>query len=331
MRCARRAIIMRDREQYFHIVSRVVDRRCIFGDEERGYFLRVMRQMEGFSGLQVLSYSLMGNHFHILVRVPVNPGEMREREVWDRMRHLYSEVKIREYEEWVQEQRDEGMEDRIAEFFKQMRGRMYDLSNFVQAVKQRFSVWYNHRNDRCGTLWEERFRSVLVQGGGEALSRVAAYIELNAVRAGIVTDPKDFRWCSYTEALAGGRLARAGIGLICWGGNGRKEWKALHMEYRAKFQGNNERGSPEQGAGRPDRGRDSKQSGLVAGSELPWASELMVRARYYTVGLVLGTEAFIADFHQRQRKFLSGNRKRISVPMKGEPGGGLHTYRDVRE
>ena len=41
---------------------------------------------------------------------------------------------------------------------------------------------------------KERFKSVLVGDSKGALSTVAAYIDLNAVRAGIVTDPKDYRF-----------------------------------------------------------------------------------------------------------------------------------------
>jgi hypothetical protein len=56
---------------------------------------------------------------------------------------------------------------------------------------------------RQGTLWEERFKSVLVEGAGPALSVMAAYIDMNPVRAGLVSDPKDYRWCGNAAAVAG--------------------------------------------------------------------------------------------------------------------------------
>lgn len=43
-------------------------------------------------------------------------------------------------------------------------------------------------------MWEDRFRSVLVEGRGHALRTMAAYIDLNPVRAGLCEDPKDYRW-----------------------------------------------------------------------------------------------------------------------------------------
>src|SRR5580692_11758767 len=66
---------------------------------------------------------------------------------------------------------------------------MYDISIFIKELKGRFAQWYNRRHGRYGVLWAERFKSLLIEGG-EALAAVAAYIELNPVRAGLCADPK---------------------------------------------------------------------------------------------------------------------------------------------
>jgi putative transposase len=58
---------------------------------------------------------------------------------------------------------------------------LHDLSAFVGKIKQRFIQWYNLRTKRNGPLWEDRFKSVLVQGEPGVLATVAAYIDLNAV------------------------------------------------------------------------------------------------------------------------------------------------------
>ncbi len=71
--------------------------------------------------------------------------------------------------------------------------RMWSLSAFMQAVKQRFSQWLNTRDGRAGTLWEGRFKSVLVEGTARTLATMAAYIDLNPVRAGIVGEPGLYR------------------------------------------------------------------------------------------------------------------------------------------
>ena len=76
-------------------------------------------------------------------------------------------------------------------------------AEFMKTVKQRFSVWYNRNHGRYGTLWADRFKSVVVEGEGNPLQTMAAYIDLNPVRAGIVDDPKNYRFCGYAEAVAG--------------------------------------------------------------------------------------------------------------------------------
>lgn len=40
---------------------------------------------------------------------------------------------------------------------------------------------------------------------------MAAYLDLNPLRAGLVDGPKNYRWCGYAEAVAGSKRARVGI------------------------------------------------------------------------------------------------------------------------
>jgi hypothetical protein len=81
---------------------------------------------------------------------------------------------------------------------------------FVKELKERFSRWFNKKHARRGTLWMDRFRSVIVEGG-ECLRTVAAYIDLNPIRAGLVAEPEEYRWCGYAEALGGSRAMRRGL------------------------------------------------------------------------------------------------------------------------
>ncbi|MEZ5323983.1 MAG: hypothetical protein R3F19_02840 [Verrucomicrobiales bacterium] len=66
------------------------------------------------------------------------------------------------------------------------------------------------------TLWEERFRSVLLEDGW-AVWFCAAYIDLNPVRAGLGGRiQSDHRWCSYAAAMGGDVVCR-GAGFACVG------------------------------------------------------------------------------------------------------------------
>ena len=197
---------------HYHCVSRVVDRRFAFEVHERDVFRKIMRQVEGFSGVRVLTWTILSNHFHVLLEVPPKPDvALSDDEILGRCRSLYSKEQMVAVEwEFSQAQRVGGqvLERLRARFLR----RMWDLSEFMLTLKQKFTIWFNRKHGRVGTLWESRFRSVVVEGSWKSLLCVAAYIDLNAVRAGLVDDPKDYRWCGYCEAVVGDRLARLGGG-----------------------------------------------------------------------------------------------------------------------
>ncbi len=67
MRVAR---ILGEGEAFYHILSRIVDRRLILDDTEKERFRRLMRAVEAFSGCQVLTWICLDNHWHICLRVP---------------------------------------------------------------------------------------------------------------------------------------------------------------------------------------------------------------------------------------------------------------------
>ena len=74
---------------FYHCVSRVVEGRFIFetsghGSAEAERFIKLMRCLEAFSGVRVLTYVLMSNHFHLLCEVP-EPRTLSEAEVLERI------------------------------------------------------------------------------------------------------------------------------------------------------------------------------------------------------------------------------------------------------
>jgi len=78
------------------------------------------------------------------------------------------------------------------------------LPKAMQSVGCRYVRQFNRTQQRTGTLWEGRYRATLIDSGRYLLTCMR-YIELNPVRAGIVTRPEDYRWSSYRgNALGGG-------------------------------------------------------------------------------------------------------------------------------
>lgn len=69
------------------------------------------------------------------------------------------------------------------------------LSQAMRSVGQNYVQAFNGRHARCGTLWQGRFKSCLVETERYLLT-VIRYIELNPVRAAMTASPQDYRWSS---------------------------------------------------------------------------------------------------------------------------------------
>src|SRR5210317_856198 len=173
-----------------------------------------MRDYERFCKLRVLAFCVMANHFHILLEVPMAPeqrgADWSDEELLDHLSGLYSKRQMGALRWELEHYRKQNNTQAAEAFRERYFRRMWDLSQFMKTLKQRFTRWFNRCHGRKGTLWEERFKSVLVEDG-HAARTMAAYIDLNPVRAKIVDDPKDYRWCSYAEAVAGKERAREGL------------------------------------------------------------------------------------------------------------------------
>ncbi|OQA81887.1 MAG: Transposase IS200 like protein [Lentisphaerae bacterium ADurb.Bin242] len=76
------------------------------------------------------------------------------------------------------------------------------LSSFVSALCSQYSKnWHRHHRNGNGTIWQGRFKSIVVQKE-LYLNRLGRYIEQNPLRAQIVNSAEDYKWSSaraYTE------------------------------------------------------------------------------------------------------------------------------------
>ena len=347
----------------YHVMSHSVSGTPHFDDRAKEVLRKMIWQVADFSGVEVLTYCVMSNHFHVLVRVPpagpaigsvdsagccssvnsagsVNSassagsgqagsgqpgsrqagsagfsgfsqassigsggagsasGGISDAELLRRYRVLYPKpTKYRTAAIRVMEQKlAEGGEEAAA-IRRRLLARMGDVSEYMKTLKQRFSVWYNRSYGRVGTLWSERFKSVLVEGRGNPLQTMAAYIDLNPVRAGLVTDSKDYRFCGYAEAVAGRAEARDGLRGI-WrayaDGVARDRLsadEALRMHRELIF------GHRIAEPGLPEQERERALKVLAkGGSTLPKATVLRCRVRYFTDGAILGTKDYVRSF-----------------------------------
>ncbi len=238
----RRVKIKSEMESVYHCISRIVGGQRLLGQRGKEILRRQLWRVSDFCGVEVLTYCIMSNHFHLLLRVP-KKQEVSDQELLRRFWVLYGEEKI-SIESLTDMLQKNGREAKA--WRKLMLGRMGDVSIFMKMLKQRFSIWYNRSHERFGTLWAERFKSVLVEDSHFALQIVGAYIDLNPLRAGLCKDPKDYRYCGYGEAMGGFKRARSGI---CSLMRAKRAWTMAAQEYRIGLFG---KGSMPKAGGKPN-------------------------------------------------------------------------------
>ena len=337
MRTARLKVPKDHPTGFYHCLSRVVDRQFIFNTAEKEHFLALMRECERFCRVQVLTYALMSNHFHILLAVPQRPASLPEpEEILDDLKRLSGH----QFPEAVRQRfamfREAGDDAGLAAYLETFHRRMYDVSAFMKMLKQRFSQWYNVRKGRKGTLWEERFRSVLVDGAGDALVTMAAYIDLNPVRAGVVKDPKDYRWCGYGEAMAGVSAALEGVQILAkalQGGREESPAGSLEVYRRHLYLEGDERREAVGPDGRPVRGALSAEEVakvLEAKGKLPLSEYLKCRVRYFCDGAVFGGREYVEGIFKEHRSRFGPKRKSGARRVRGLSDASLYTLRALR-
>jgi len=336
----------------YHLVARVVGRAYLLGDVEREQFRKFMRMQEGFSGCPLLAYVVMSNHFHLLLEVPPLPaGGLTDEELLRRLGAVHTGGYVDGVARDLAEARTAGDLSRVGEIHARYTYRMHNLSEFMKTLLQRFSRWYNSQNDRHGTLWEERFKSVIVESGNAART-MAAYIDLNPVRAGMVCDPADYRWSSYGEAVGGGqrgngKKARAGLVRACMsqdgGGLEAERWREVAPIYRRAMGMalGRKSGRAEVDKSLIKQGQSSAEAVAGGGHEndtvlptLGVAGSLRRRIRYFTDGAVIGSREFVDEVFLAAREQFSARRKSGARRMRGgsgpPPPSGLWSMRDLR-
>jgi hypothetical protein len=160
---------------------------------------------------------------------------------------------------------------------------------------------------------------------GEALAAVAAYIELNPVRAGLCADPKDYRYCGYAEAVAkGSRLARERIRTIL----GQPEtisWNELSREYRKYLF---VKGSSRSAKKPPAFDLATAQRVVEEqNGDVPLPQRLLCRIWYFTI---LGSQGFVESHFGRLKQKLGYKRHRTPTCLSALGSPSLWVFRGSR-
>ena len=314
-------------EGIYHCMTRTVNGERLFGRREKEVLRRMLARVADFSGVDVLTYCVMENHFHVLVRVREAGPDVSDEELLRRYAALYPEpTPHRPASLEVLARRLRAGGEPAEELRSALLARMGDVSQFMKTLKERFAIWFNHNHSRYGPLWSDRFKSVLVERNSGALATMAAYIDLNPVRAGLVADPKDYRFCGYGEAVGGSAEAVRGLAFVLGGGAVPEDVSRALGDYRMVLFG---KGSEERD-GMVALSREKAAKVVAEGGELPWHTLLRCRVRYFTEGRVLGSAEF-ASLHCGDAALAHGRRRPLRKKrVPGDGGAGLFVAGSTR-
>lgn len=350
-----------DRPVLYHAVDRINGKLFLLDREAKEMFIKMMRKYEAYTDVRVLSYAILCNHFHLLLEVPPKKKgasvPMNDEVFLEKIEAFNSKAYYQDLKQILERLREGGSDKAAEELKAKHTCRMRDLSCFMQGLKRRFSQWFNKTHNRTGTLWEGRFKSILVEDG-YAARVISAYIDLNPVRAGMVQRPEDYRWSSYGEAMkpkADKRRAKAREGLCRvmqleqeTGGRVSAEKSGVVWEeegapwYRMMLFADGE----EVFVSRPESGlkklrvrkgfkREDVEEVLAKGGKLSFGETLRCKVRYLSDGMVFGTSDFVNGVFKKARERFSEKRKSGARPMREvgwkEKSDHLYTMRALQK
>ena len=273
----------------YHLTSRSTLQGFVLEDKEKDYLLVLIKRLSSFYFAEVLGFCLMGNHFHLLVRMHPESS--------------YSDEKVRErYDRRYGEEKAAALDHHQ---MRELRNKMADVSEYVKEIKQDFSRYYNKLHRKKGYFWSERFKSVIVESG-ETLINCLAYIDLNDVRDGLVKRPEDYRWCSlgyHVQTRNKGSLLSLDFGLREFGFRSAKE--RLRNFRRFVY----EKGGLE--------GFENEQK---RDFEVGKVDRFLLRTRYFTDSGIIGSKAYVSRVYLAFKDHCAAKREKIPKRITGLEG-----------
>ncbi len=253
---------------------------------------------------EVAAYSVMGTHYHLVVQFEgyrtLSPDELRERAL------LLYPNSAKDLDEWPQIKWD------------RLQARLFDVSEFMRNLHSAFGRFYNKSCRRHGRVWADRFKSTLLEDT-RALMDCMLYVELNPMRAGLVTRPEEWKGSSIG-------LREAGLDewLMPLTALFDKTKKRALVEYRSLLY---YRGGVPTKVGQAAIPQRVIKEEAARGFEV--SGVYRKRMRYFVDGLVIGSEAFIREHIGVLRDKGEYLRRKHPIPHWESPHLSLREQRDT--
>ena len=293
-------MVINDETTVYHVMSRTALDGFPLGDVEKDFMLDLIRRYSTLYLVEILGFCLMGNHFHILVKM-FPEHKFTDEDIQRRYENFYGDGSMF-----------------AAGWIPSLREKLSSLSEFVREIKVGFARFYNKKHNRRGYFWGDRFKSVIVENG-ETLINCLAYIDLNPLRAGLVERPEDYRWNSLGYHIQTGNkdnFLSLDFGL--------KEFGVANTEERLKRY---RRYVYEAGAlDHPGKGQarvidnDIVEHERKKNYEIKRIDRFRYRTRYFTDSGIIGSKEFVSKTYVRFKSHFNSKNEKKPKPVKGLSG-----------
>ncbi|NNK01332.1 MAG: hypothetical protein HKP58_13075 [Desulfatitalea sp.] len=294
-------MIVKNETAIYHVMSRTALDGFPLEAFEKDYLVELVQRMGNLFFTEIYGYCMMGNHFHLLVKM-ISEDRFADDEVKERLVRFYGEKKAPV---------GEGQLPVIRE-------KLASLSEFVREIKVNFTRFYNKRHGRRGYFWGDRFKSLIVEKG-ETLINCLAYIDLNPVRAGIVKKPEDYRWCSlgyHIQTGNKGGFLSTDFGLREFNVKNRKERVRRYRKYVYESGGIQPGDKPfvktiDEKIVNKERRKDF---------EISRTDRFISRTRYFSDSGIIGSREFVSGTYRQFRHLFQPQREKKPKAVKGLDG-----------
>ncbi len=207
---ARREIVATDHIGVYHCIARCVRRAFLCGDDpasgknydhRKGWIRDRLRTAASAFAIEVCGYSVMSNHFHVVLRVrPDLVGDWSDDEIAARWLRLYPPRDQTTGQPAEPKEHDFNMITSVPERVAELRERLMSLSWFMRCVDEPIARAANAEDDCSGHFWEGRFRSQELLDDAAVLA-CSVYVDLNPIRAELVLTPEESQFTSAFDRI----------------------------------------------------------------------------------------------------------------------------------
>lgn len=194
---ARYTQVSLDSTPYYHCICRCVRRAFLCGQDHysgqdyehrRQWVVDRLAVLGEVFAIDLCAYAVMSNHYHVVVRLNQKKAQAwSETEVAERWMRLFSGPLI--VKRWLSGQSEDGEALKALEIVGQWRERLYDLGWFMKCLNEYLARWANEEDCCKGRFWEGRYKCQALLDE-KALLQCMAYVDLNPVRADMVSTPE---------------------------------------------------------------------------------------------------------------------------------------------